>query len=348
MFQPPPFHPNRPALVAPVRVDPTGEDGPTRAQARGPQWRRSGYGYYVPADAPDTVQQRIVEAAAVLRPGDGVTGWAALQWLGGRWFTGTDAPEVTRPVPLVTQQWVATQTGLLVSQEHLRHREVQPVDGLPVTSPVRSVCFEMRHAPDLARAVAALDMAAYSDLVSIREVAAYAATLGTWTGIPLCRRALELADENAWSPQETTMRVVWTQDGGRPRPWCNVPILDRSGRHVATPDLLDPVAGVVGEYDGALHLASAQRTRDVRREGRLRDLGLEYVTMLASDRADGYASFLARLHTAYRRARAGSGSRRAWTLERPPWWVDTATVDARRRLGPELRRRLLAHRRAAA
>ena len=39
-----------------------------------------------------------------------------------------------------------------------------------------------------------------------------------------------------------------------PRPLCNVPVFDRFGQHIGTPDLLDPVAGVVGEYDGALHL----------------------------------------------------------------------------------------------
>ncbi len=55
------------------------------------------------------------------------------------------------------------------------------------------------------------------------------------------------------------MRMIWVVDAGLPRPLCNMPIFDRHGRHIGTPDLLDPVAGVVGEYDGALHLAGEQR-----------------------------------------------------------------------------------------
>jgi hypothetical protein len=345
VFEPPSFHPDRPGLVAPVGVDPSGVRGPTRKQARGPRWRRSSYGRYVPSTARrDDVHQRIVEASAVLRPGDAVTGWAALSWLGGRWFAGEGPGETELPVPLVARQWLATQSGLLVSQEHLRFREVQVVDGLPVTPAARSVTFEMRHAPTLLRAVMALDMACYSDLVSIAEAAAYAATLGTWTGIPLCRKALAHADENSWSPQEVVMRWVWTQMGSRPRPLCNVAIFDRAGRHVGTPDLLDPVAGVVGEYDGAVHLTGGQRTRDLRREGELRGHGLEYVTMIASDAGDGYRSFLSRLDTAYTHARHQDPATRSWTTVPPRWWTDTTSVEARRRLSPAVRARLLQHR----
>src|SRR5690242_3155835 len=64
-----PIAPPIPDLVLPVRVDPTGRDGPTRAQARGPRWRRSSPGLYVPVGTPDDlVEQRIVEAYA--RSGD--------------------------------------------------------------------------------------------------------------------------------------------------------------------------------------------------------------------------------------------------------------------------------------
>lgn len=348
VFQPPPFHPDRPSLVAPVRVDPAGEVGPTRKQARGPHWRRSSFGCYVPSTAPlEDPQQRIVEASALLRAGDGVTGWAALNWLGGRWFGGLAADGTLLAVPLVTQQWVATQPGTHISQEHLRHREVLVVDGLPVTSSVRAVCYEMRHASTDRMAVVALDMAAYSDLVSIAEARAYNDTLGTWTGVPRSRRAIPLADENSWSPQEVLMRLVWTGEGGRPRPLCNVPVFDGSGRHVGTPDLLDPVAGVLGEYDSSLHLLGAQRTKDVRREGAFRALGLECVTMLGSDHADDHCSFLSRLDTAYANARYAAEADRRWTIVPPRWWIDTTTVEARRNLSPQQRERLLRHRRAA-
>ena len=74
-----PFHVRRPRLVRPVRVDPEGLTGPTRGQARGPGWRRTSQGLHVPAGVDVTPEQRIVEAAAVLRKDEAVAGWAALR-----------------------------------------------------------------------------------------------------------------------------------------------------------------------------------------------------------------------------------------------------------------------------
>lgn len=295
----------------------------------------------------DNPQQRSVEAAALLRPREAVTGWAALNWLGGTWFTGTTAAGKSLPVPIVTHREVQAPPWVNVSQEHLRGGERIVVDGLPVTDAIRSVSFEARFAPIMWRAVAALDMACYSDLVTIAEMGSYAATIGPWTGISLLRAAVAHGDENSWSPQEVLMRLVWACQGERPRPLCNVPIFDRWGRHIGTPDLVDPVAGVIGEYDSALHLIGSQRTKDVRREGDFRALGLEYVTMLGSDSTDDFGSFLTRLHTAYGNARFAAEADRLWTIHPPHWWIDTTTVDARRNLPAHLQDRLLRYRRVA-
>ena len=151
------------------------------------------------------------------------------------------------------------------------------VDGLPVTSDVRSVCFEMRYASSVRGAVQALDLAAYSTGVR-REVAAYAARHSGWIGIPQCRKAIPLANENSWSPRETWMRLTWVLDAGLPPPLTNRPVFDDQGRHIGTPDILDPEAGVVGEYDGRLHLEGTQRRRDREREEQFSSLGLEYFT----------------------------------------------------------------------
>ena len=343
MFVPPPFHPDRPGLVAPVRVDPAGLTGPTRAQARGRRWRTTSRGLHVPVSAPsDDPQQRSVEAAALLRDDrEAVTGWAALHWLGARWFDGTRADGSQRPVPLVTSREVSGRPGVLVSQEHLRHREVVSVDGLAVTVPVRSVSFETRYAGSWWDAVVALDMACYSDLVTIDEMAAYAAVIGPWTGIGQLRKAVSHADENAWSPREVVMRLRWTEEAERPRPSCNIPVFDRHGRHLGTPDLFDSRHGVAGEYEGAVHLAGSQRVRDVRREALFREAGVEVVTMLA-DEPPG--AFVLRLHQAYDRAGRHA---RGWTVVPPPWWVPTDTVARRRALTPSQCDRLLGYRRAA-
>lgn len=348
MFEPQPFHPARPSLVAPVRVDASGRHGPTRAQSRGPGWRRTSHGLYVPASVgDDDPDQRTVEAAALIPPGGAVTGWAGLHWQGGAWFEGSLGVVGRRPVTIATAgRTVRPQPGIAISEEGLGPWEISAVDGLRVTSVLRSTCFEMRYAPSDREAVVVLSMAAYSDLASIGEMASYAAAHSGWTGIPRCRWAIGYAEENAWSPAEVRMLLVWQLDAGYARPQCNVPVFDRSGRLIGTPDLIDSEAGVVGEYDGALHLAGRQRAVDLRRHEEFRGIGLEPVVMVASDLHDP-SHFVRRLDGAYRRARRQPESTRAWTIEPPPWWTPTLTVEQRRALDPDQRRRWLRHRRAA-
>jgi hypothetical protein len=349
VFTPPDFHPSRPGIVAPVRIDPSGETGPTPGQARGRSWRASSRGWYVPSDVdPTHPWQRAVEASVCLPGYGGVTGWAALSWEHGRWFEGLASDGVTPlPVSLATGlKHVRAQPGIAISEERCSPRDLVVVDGLWITRSVRSVSFEMRYAASDWAAAEALDLAAYSDLVSIAELREYAGDHPGWTGIPRCRAALELAEENSWSPTEVRMRQVWQDLAGRGRPLCNTPVFDRRGHLIGVPDLLDPVAGVVGEYDGSLHLAGKQRARDVRREGRFRSHGLEYVTMVSADLPDPW-DFVARLATAYSRATPMAPAHRSWTIQPPPWWTPTLTVAQRRALDPRTRERLLRHRRTA-
>lgn len=306
-------------------------------------WRRVYRGWFAPAEvAADHVEQRIVEGSVLVPRGGAITGWAALFWLGGYWFSSG-----SRPVPIVTGgRQVCRQPGVWISEERLRPADCIRVDGLMVTTAARSVCYEMRYARTLGLAVAAMDMAAYSDLCSIAEAGAFASHLQGWTGIPQCRKALGLADENAWSPPEVSMRLWWQTLEIASKPLCNRPVFDASGVHIGTPDLIDPRLGVVGEYDGGLHLAAGQRAADLARDGRYREVGLEPVTMVAADlRAP--ERFLARLHQAYARAKRGRRSRRAWTLTAPPEWIRTHSVARRRSLTEGQARTLLRYRLSA-
>jgi len=272
-----------------------------------------------------------------------VTGWAALHWFGVRWTDGLAADGSALPVPvLVPNHRLRERPDILISAEKFGPGTIRMIDDLPVTSPMRSVCFEARHAPSLLAAVRWLDITLASDLVSIAELSAYLPLLTAWTGVPQLREALDLADENVWSPMETEMRLLWTVTLGASRVVSNHPLFDLEGRFVGTPDLLDVDLGLIGEYDGALHLAGHQRAKDLRREGDLRRLGLEYVTMTVADRRDPQ-DFLQRTVDARRRARRLSGPR-LWTIEPPPWWTPTTTVAARRALTAEQRARFLIRR----
>jgi hypothetical protein len=320
---------DRDRVVWPSGLDPSGVSGPTRHQAKGRRWRRTSHGLYVPTSTEPSLEQRVVEAAAVLPSYGGVTGWAALFWLGARWFDGTEAGRGERDVTLATGPCdIRPQAGITVSAEKINPRDLITTEGLRMTVPSRSVLFEMRHAPDVRTATEVMDMAAYDDVVSIVEALDHAAQTPAWTGIPQARAALALADENSWSPAETRLRLLWTLDAGLPRPLCNVPLFDLTGRHIGTPDLFDPEVGLVGEYDGALHLAGRQRSRDLAREHRFRSHGLEYVAVVGHDlrRPD---QVVERLHAARDRA-GGPSASSTWTLVPPPWWTPARSVAARR------------------
>lgn len=330
---------SRRGLVVPVSIDPTGLHGPTPGQARGPRWRRCGPNRYVPADVdPGFVDQRILEAVCGLPQDAAVTGWAALHWQGARWFGGYGHDGRARlDVPIALGQHLRgarSRPGVDLTQDWLFDDDLIVVDGLLITDPMRSVSFEARRARGLATAVRVIDMAANNDLIDLTSLAAYTERLIARPGVRQLRAAIGLADENVWSPQETTMRLRWTDRTGR-RPATNRPVFDLAGNHLFTADLLDEEHGVLGEYDGAVHIEVRPRRRDLNRDALYRDLGLECVTMMSIDHRD-LSDFTRRLHAAYRRAGRSPGQR-AWTTEQPYWWVDTSTVAARRGLDADQR-----------
>lgn len=330
-------------VVVPVRCDPAGLAGPRRREAAGAAWRRTSRGFYVPAEVEESPVQRVAEAGVLVPRRTAVTGWGALCWLGAEWFTGTRPDGSHLPVPLAGARRTLREQPLLhLCEERIDRHEIDVVDGLRVTSAVRSVLFEVRYAASLVEAVVALDMAYAADLVTPEEVGGWVEDHSSYTGIGQARRAVGLADENSWSPQETRMRLRWL-DLELGAPLANRPVFDLRGRHLATPDLVDPVAGVAGEYDGAAHLDTDRRRTDLGRDDRLRGAGLETFAVVAGEMRAGGA-FEPRLRAAYSRA-GERDAPRGWTLDPPSWWRETTTVAARRALPEHLRGRLL--RRAA-
>lgn len=338
----------RPGLFVPVRRDPAGRVGPTDTSVRGPLWRRSSHGLWVPVSVEPTTDQSIVEAAAVLPEHGGVTGWAGLAWMGARWFDGSGPGSGRRPVPLVTAgDDIRPQPGIAVSAERLDPRDLLVLDQVRLTTAVRSAWFEARYAETLPDAVVVIDMACYDDLVSIDELADWSHEHPAWTGAPRFRSALALARENAWSPREVHLRLVGELLADMPRLLCNQPIFDRAtGRLLGTPDLLDVEAGLAIEYDGQDHLKVVQRSRDVRREELFRGHELEVMTVLGPDLRDR-ADLADRMVAARARSRFQAESARTWTIDPPVWWTPTHTVALRRSLTEAQRQRSLRYRRAA-
>lgn len=306
----------RPPVVWPVRP---GEGGLTWRRAHGPRFRQTSPGRFVPAHVGhEVVEQRIVEQGTRRFQG-AVTGWAALRWQGAAYFDGTSPDGPALPVPLISHAELRPDDRIVVSREQLAYADRRLVAGLWCASPERAAFDEARRRGTLRAAVAAIDMAASSGVTSVGAVTDYVHGVGPWTGIELARQAVALAVDRSGSPRETAMRLVWQLDAGLPRPLCNVPVFTSGGTLLGCPDLLDPVAGVVGEYDGSAHLSAVSRRRDLAREERFRDHGLEYFALAPGDLRDRDA-VVRRMLGARARARFLDEPDRSWTLLAPAWW----------------------------
>ena len=332
----PPFHPRCAApddLVEPVAVDAVGVAGPTPGQSRGPGWRRTSPGLYVPASTTTSPEQRVLEQSRRLPPGGAVGGWAALRLHGAAYFDGVDRldragschtpsgpgrPRGLVPVPLAVPRGLSLRptADSVVSRCAVPEGDVVLRHGIPCLVAERALVEVAGGAADLRAAVTALDMGLSALVTTADQVHDYLDRRPGLRGAALVRRALDLAEDRVLSPKETWLRLVWVLDAGLPRPRCNWPVADLVGRRLGRPDLLCEEWGLAGEYDGAEHRTRARHGQDVRREADFRAAGLEVVTVVAADLAHP-ARVVARLLAAADRARA-AGRSRGWLLANRP------------------------------
>jgi hypothetical protein len=311
-------------LVPPVRLDPDGLVGPTRGAARGRRWQRVGPGLYLPGHADlEVVEQRILAQSARLPDDGGVTAWAALRWRGAAYFDGTDSLRRRAPVPLIVagRGSRSQDPETRYSWEQFPPWEREVVAGVPCALVARALYDETRWSSSDRRATVAVDMTVAASLITVEEFMAYVVSRPAWTGVYRARFAADHASARSRSPRESLMRLVWVLDAALPTPLVNEPVFSLDGSLLGYPDLFDPVAGLVGEYDGADHLREDRRSRDRTREERFRDHGLEYVAVVRGEMGNR-ALLVRRLRAAYSRASFLPADKCRWTLERPPWFRD--------------------------
>ena len=324
-------------LVRPARIDPTGRTGPTRRQAQGGRWRPTAHGWHVPVDVDsDRIEQRILEQAMRVRHRGAVTAWAALRWSGAAYFDGSGPDGGRLEVPLLRRNG---SRRLHDGQGAISRCAVPPYDrhfvsGVWCTTSPRAVFDEVRRVKSLRPSVAAICMTLAAQLATLEELRAYALIRVAWEGIPLFRKALALSNECFRSGPEVYMYLRWLLDAELPLPLINPPVFDLSGGLIGIPDLFDPIAGVVGEYQGAAHKSRERHRRDVAREERFRDHGLEYFEVVGGDLADERL-VVDRMRSTRRRALFRGTDERQWTLTAPPWWRPPPWLPARYRGRPQ-------------
>lgn len=275
-----PIAPPVPDLVLPVRI---GTGGPTPKQARGPGWRRTSPGRYVPAHVTDElVEQRIVEASA---RGGVVTGWGALRLHGGGFFDGLARDGRTRlDVPIAAcDSRTRGGPGILVIEDRIPPDDITVVHGIRCASVERALFDEMRRIGEVREAAVAIGAACAARLTTVHRMRIYTSTRRWYRDVRMCREAVEMAVGECRSPQEDRFRLIWEYDARWGRPLINQTVVDLDGRFVAMPDLLDVKRGVIGEYSGADHRDLDQHENDLVRWDDVRRVGLEVVEVVGRD-----------------------------------------------------------------
>lgn len=275
-----PIAPPVTGLVMPVRI---GGSGPTPKEARGPRWRTTSRGLFVPAEvSDDLVEQRIAEASV---RGGVVTGWAALRLHGANFFDGLSRDGVTRLlVPLAAcGERLGGDAGTVVVADRIPPDDVTLVHGIRCATVERALFDEMRRIGDAREAAVAIGATCAARLTTVHRMRVYTSTRRWYRDVCMCREAVEMAVEDCRSPQEDRFRQIWEYDAGWGRPLINRTVVDLDGRFVAMPDLLDVRRAVIGEYSGAGHRELDQHEDDLVRWDDVRRVGLEVVEVVGRD-----------------------------------------------------------------
>lgn len=166
--------------------------------------------------------------------------------------------------------------------------ELTLLDGLPVTTPVRTWC-------DLGTILPLEDLIAAGDrLLWFREPFATADELHEMArrypgrrGARTRRLALRLLSERSFSPPESVLRTRIIL-AGLPTPLVNPELFDRHGAFIAMPDLLFERFDEVVEYEGDHHRSDREQWhRDLARVPRLEAAGYHTTRAAAPDLLDG-------------------------------------------------------------
>jgi len=186
--------------------------------------------------------------------------------------------------------------------------EIVSVDGLLVTSPLRTAC-DLGRIRDLPRGLANVDGMLRLGLFTKAELVAAAQGFRGQRWVRSLRTVAPMADPRPQSPPESMLRFHWLSSG-LPEPVPQHPVLNDEGDELYYLDLLDPVNGVAGEYDGKLFHGAERTQHDVDRRSWIeenRDITIEVFTDV--DLFGRNADPVGKLRRAYRHRSYRSSSR---------------------------------------
>jgi very-short-patch-repair endonuclease len=230
-------------------------------------WRRQFQGIYVDAQVPITHHLRCAAAMRYLLPADAViAGRSAAQLHGAAIGSSDDPVEILLPQPLRRR----SPAGLLIHRGPISKSQVQKINGLPVTDPVRT-CWDLSQWLDPVTAVMVIDQLLVAGPLFKLELDKHLSQTWGLQGWRAFAHVVSLADHGAESPPESELRVRLVL-AGLPRPQVQYSVIVE-GRFVARVDLGWPEFRVAVEYDGQWHGRPGQLHADRHRLNRLVSAG---------------------------------------------------------------------------
>lgn len=229
-------------------------------------------GVFIARQLPDDLPTRIACLKLVV-PGDCVVTDRTAAWLWGAEMALAPNDHLVAPrVSVFSPPGHRLRNGLAASGERmLSCRDVRELDGLRVTTPLRTAC-------DLGRllhrdgALAAMDALTRLGAFSVNELGLEVPRFSGYRGVVQLRALAPLVDPGSESWGESVLRLRWL-DAGLPSPVCQVPVSSPSGGTWWL-DLGLPALRFAAEYDGsAFHTETDRRHDDFRRDFLRNDQG---------------------------------------------------------------------------
>jgi hypothetical protein len=219
-----------------------------------------------PDDGPPDLRLRSLAAYRYVEGSGVLSGYSAAEILGAS-CGPRDAPaEVTVP-----HRGQRSPGGLVVHRARLLPDEVTEVNGLEVTSPLRTA-YDLARRGDLVERVVAVDRLANVHRFDPDLLLHHSTRHRGARGNGLLPGVLAHADRRACSPMETRLRILIVQ-AGLPRPQVQWVVQDDRTRTAVWLDLAWPDLMIGIEYEGEGHTEPDRVLRDIGRYTGLVDKG---------------------------------------------------------------------------
>ena len=236
----------------------------TWSRLRGPRFRRLFPDVYAPASDEAPPLELRSRGAGLLVAGRGVvSGYSAAELLG--------APSAPRgaPAEVTVSGRQRVHPGLLVRRDRLAPDEIQLVDDLWVTTPLRTA-FDLARRLDLVEGVVAVDALANRRRFHPDMILHLSARHRGLRGVDRIPEVLTHATRWSGSPMESRLRMIIV-GAGLPRPELQWVVQDPQARTAVWLDMAWPELKIAIEYEGEVHTSTERVLRDVGRYTRLVD-----------------------------------------------------------------------------